>query len=123
MSERLEREIEEILQQAEMPPSSEKAHRGGGRHFDSRSYRIQDALRPKRFFIVAGLLALSWLVLGATGLGMAGVLGWLALVLFIAGYALYFVRSETTPERRWRGQIVDYGDGNSRRSRLRRWLR
>ena len=123
MSKRLEREIEEILQQAEMPPATEKAQRGGGRLPDSRSFRIQDALRPKRFFIVAGLLALSWLVLNAAGLGLGGVFGWLALVLFIAGYALYFVRSESTPERRWRGQVVDYGDTGSWRFRLRRWLR
>ena len=123
MSKRLEREIEEILQQADVPPNSEKAHRGGGRHFDSRSYRIQDALRPKRFFIVAGLLALSWLVLNATGIGLAGLFGWLALVLFIAGYALYFVRSESSTERRWRGQVVDYGSGDTWRDRLRRWLR
>ena len=123
MSKRLEKEIEEILQQAEMPPADEKAHRGGGRRPDSRSFRIQDALRPKRLFIIAGLLALSWLVLNATGLGLAGVFGWLALVLFIAGYALYFVRSESTPERRWRGQVVEYGNDDSWRSRLRRWLR
>jgi hypothetical protein len=122
MSNRLEREIEEILQQAEMPPAAEKAQKGGGQRADSGSFRVQDSLRPKRFFIVAGLLALSWLVLNAMGLGLAGVLGWLALVLFIAGYALYFVRSESTPQRRWRGQVVDYGDRSSWRSRLRRWL-
>ncbi len=122
MSERLEREIEEILQQAELPPASPKAHRGGGRRAGSGSYRIQDALQPKKLFFVSLALFLTWLVLWATNIAQSVVLFWLALVLFIIGYALYFVRSENTPERRWRGQVVDYGDGNSWRDRLRRWL-
>ncbi len=122
MSERLEREIEEILQQAELPPPAPKAHLGGGRRAGRGSYRVQDALQPKKLFLISLALFLSWLVLRVAGAGLGGVLFWLALVIFIVGYALYFVRSENTPERRWRGQVVDYGDGNSWRDRLRRWL-
>ena len=124
MSKRLEREIEEILQQAELPPPSPKAHRGGGRRAGWGSYRVQDALQPKKLFLVSLVLFLSWLVLWSAGAGgpWRSVFFSLALVLFIVGYALYFVRSENTPERRWRGQVVDYGDGNSWRDRLRRWL-
>ena len=121
MNERLEREIEEILRQAEVPPSSRKARGGGGgpsQDFGA-SFGIWDFFLPRRLFYLSGALFLSWLLLKVTGVGFAGIFFWLFLVLFIFAYALYFVRSEKGPERRWRGRVVDNGAGTSWRDRMR----
>jgi len=36
-----------------------------------------------------------------------GPLAWVGLVLFIIGYAMFFIKPPKGPEQRWRGQPLD----------------
>jgi hypothetical protein len=125
MPERLQREIEEILEHSEGSPKDSprqpgKKGKGSGGIFGGW---LGDALAPSRLFMASGALLLTALILNVAGAGLAGLLFWLGLVLFIVAYAIYFVRNEKGPERRWRGRAVEYDAGPSRRGRIRRWFR
>ena len=128
MPERFQREIEEILEHSEdspkdsprQPGKKAKGPSGRGGMF---SGWLGDVLAPSRLFMASGGLLLTALVLNVAGAGLAGLLFWLGLVLFIVAYAIYFVRSEKGPERRWRGRVVEYDTGPSWRGRIRRWFR
>ena len=62
-------------------------------------------------------LGLSW-----GGVGGIGYLAWAGLILFIVGYAMFFVKppSMRPPEKRWRGRPVNDDAGASWWNRLRR---
>ena len=113
MSERYKREIEEILQQAGELGSSARAS-GPKRNFLKLVWlhAIQSvggktwSITPGRVMLTAVVLVLSALLVGAFGLGFAGLLGWAGLILFIIGYAMFFVRP-TQVEKRWRGRAID----------------
>ena len=118
MSERYKREIEEILRQAGelgTGQGSGKSKPGllrlvwlniaqsvGGKTW---------SLSPGRIMLVAIALLLSALVARLIAPGLAGLLAWGGLLLFIVGYALFFVRPPKV-EKRWRGERIDYDQGN-----------
>ena len=122
MSERYKREIEEILQQA-----GELGSGDGARRYRPSLPKlvwqqlIQSvsgkawSLSPGRIMLVAVVLLLSALVL------QVGLLAWAGLLMFIIGYAMFFVRPRQV-EKRWRGQRIDYG-GESWWDRLRRKIK
>ena len=107
MAERYKREIEEILQQAGELGTGNGARRSrpglprlilqqltqsvGGKAW---------SLTPGRVMIGAVVLLLAALFLGIS------LLAWAGLVLFIIGYAMFFVRPRKV-EKLWRGQPID----------------
>ncbi len=130
MSERYQREIEEILQEAGDLESA--GGRTGARPsfwLLARSYIAQSlggkrwALSPGRVMLVAVSLLLAALVLRSAlpGVGVVGPLAWAGLLLFIVGYGLFFIKPPKI-EKRWRGQPLDEG-GESLWSRLRRRIK
>lgn len=128
MSERYKKEIEEILRQAgDLAPS-------GQRKASQRSlwrlvwrYIAQSlggkawSISPGRVMLVAICLLLLALAFGMTLPGIGGPLALAGLLLFIVGYALFFVRPPKF-EKRWRGQPLDDRKG-SWWERLRRRLK
>ena len=127
MAERYKKEIEEILQQAGDLGS------GGPRGAKPNFLRlvwlqlVQSlggktwSLRPGRVMLVAVVLLLSALLVRPAVPGIVGPLAWGGLILFIVGYAMFFIRPPKT-DKRWRGQSIDYS-GDSWWSRLRRKIK
>ena len=117
MSERYKKEIEEILKQAgELGTGSGRPRRQrslwglvwlqvaqsvGGRTW---------SITPGRVMLAAVALLLGALIVQSFAPGIVGLLFWAGLVLFIVGYAMFFVRSPRPPkqEKRWRGQSIEY---------------
>ena len=113
MSNRYQREIEEILKQAgELAPAAEPPPKQVSfrrllwlqvrQSLGGKAWSIS----PGRVMVVAVLLLLSALVLNATLPGLTGPLAWSGLILFIVGYGLFFVRPRKVAKR-WRGQPIE----------------
>ena len=130
MSERFQREIEEVLnnslgrsESSEKPDSHAGSRPNDSSHGDQHSFGwLRGFLVPSRLFITSGGLLLTALILNVAEAGLSGIIFWFGLLLFVFGYAIYFIRSENMPERRWRGKLVDYGSHPTWRERLRGWL-
>jgi hypothetical protein len=56
--------------------------------------------------LIAVCLLLSALLVRAVVPGIAGPLAWAGLLLFVLGYATFFVRPRGV-EKRWRGQSIE----------------
>ena len=127
MAERYKQEIEEILKQAgDLGTGPRRARPGllglvwlqvvqavGGKTW---------SVKPGRVMLVALALLLTALIGGAFVQGApVAILAWGGLVLFIVGYAMFFVRPPTI-EKRWRGESIEYG-GDSWWDRLRRKIK
>ena len=120
MPERYQKEIEDILKQAGdiEPPSSKPVSKPGllrliriyvRNSFDGKPWTLSSG----RVILVSILFLLSAVVFGAMVPGLTGILGWIGLVLFILGYALFFIKPpRSTTEKRWRGQAIEY-EGDS----------
>ena len=130
MPERYQREIEDILRQAG-DLGSGQGNGGSSRSFPRLVWRhlVQSlsgkpwSISPGRVMLTAVVLLLSALIMGALVPGMAGPVAWAGLVLFIVGYAMFFIRpAGGGVEKRWRGQPIDY-DSDSWWGRLRRKIR
>ncbi len=125
---RMDREIEEILERSEAVLASEsRKPRKSGKRGPSRWSRpgwtrLGGTFSPGRIFLAGGALLLTALILQLASTGPVAVFFWLGLILFVFAYALFFVRSSSTPELHWRGRPVDYGKPPSLWTRLRRWL-
>jgi hypothetical protein len=129
MGQRYQKEIEEILEQVnEAPPSNKRAAgRGGGSGGrPAQPDRPQNSGTPLfswlPFRLTAGRLLLTGVVLllGALVLrsaipGVAGPLIWIGIGLFIASYIVFFIRPRRIMEQRWRGRSIEdepLEDGN-----------
>ena len=132
MSERYQREIEEILQQVgEGTPNKESKQTGRGFLLAplSRFFRGVGAhlyLSSGRLMTIIVVLLLSAILVSAIFPGLLGPFVWLGLILFILGYALFFARPGSKMEPRWRGRPVDQlwgGRGESAWERFQRWLK
>ncbi|MCH8825968.1 MAG: hypothetical protein J4O08_07345 [Chloroflexi bacterium] len=106
-------EIEEILRKAELdgptPIRPKKPNFLG-----LLMQYARQSLEGKAFSITPGrvvLVAVSLLLVAAiTRLVVPsafGFLAWAGLILFIVGYALFFIKPPKGPERHWRGQPLD----------------
>lgn len=114
MSDRYEREIEEILRQAGdtgldndkeyrrrrlLPLVLDVAYRSlKGRPWTLTSGRV--------LLIALGVLVLAAILSSVTN-GLGPILGLVGLVIFIVGYAMFFIKPPR-PEKRWRGQPIEY---------------
>ena len=127
MSERYQREIEEILKQAgEVLPASRSKSRLGIWRL-ARLYVGQSlggkmwSLSPGRVMLIAVSLLLSAVIVSALVPGMVAPLAWAGLLLFIVGYAMIFLKPPKI-EKRWRGQPLDE-EGDSWWDRIRRKIK
>ena len=125
MSNRYQREIEEILKQAgdlgtigrdRKPRQSFRrllwsyvSQSLGGRGW---------SISPGRIMLIAGALLLSALIVRVVAPGLVAPLAWAGLLLFIVGYAMIFVKPPRI-EKRWRGQSLEDA-GESWWDRIRR---
>ncbi len=130
MARRYEREIEDILRQAgEVGPGPVRRRRGFLGSL--RAYAASAlggktwAITPGRVMLAAGALLLVGLLMPAFVQGSVWApLAWGGLILFIVGYAMFFIRPrkadkrwrgrpiDDSPDKRWRGQPIDDGDDN-----------
>ena len=130
MSQRLEREIDEILAR-EAPDFSGPPHPIPFRR--RRRFRLPPppgwlGRLPSTSVLMLASIILAILVffLNPRWPLLATVFAVIALALFIAGYVLAFRGPQAVgPDRRWRGQVVEYrrADEPEWLSRFRRWLR
>ncbi len=124
MSERYQREIEEILEEAGdlVPARSRFGFWRLIRAYIGQSLRRKRwSLSPGRVMLIAVSLLLAALVLRGALPGIVGPLAWAGLLLFIVGYGLFFVK-RPKDEKRWRGQALESG-GESLWTRLRRRMK
>ena len=130
MPSRYQREIEDILEKAgEEGPAKRRPRRSS----DRRSFRklvwlyVRQSLSgnlfsisPGRIMLFGFVLLLSFLLVRPFSAGVAGMLAWAGLIIFIIGYALVLVRPPKI-EKRWRGQSVEMDSpGGSWLDRIRR---
>jgi len=114
MSERYKREIEEILKQAGeigSPPKDRKPRKSGvwqliwlyvKRSLGGKAWSFS----PGRVMLIAISLLLAALMVRPFGGGLVAPLAWAGLLLFIIGYAMFFVKPPKI-EKRWRGQVIE----------------
>ncbi len=138
MSQRYQREIEEILDQVNAEAPAEKGgrpvrspadqaspprrSRGGRRGLLSL---IPIGISPGRLLLTGIVLLLAAMVLRSAIPGIAGPLTWTGVGLFIAAYVIFFTRPRRSIERRWRGRSIEDGPPSGRRNpleRLWRWV-
>ena len=113
MSERYQREIEEILDKiGELPRGKAKPKKQGflrtmltaiGRFLGGRGWNLS----PGRIMLGSLVLLLLALIFRASMPGMVAPIAWAAVVLFILGYALFFINPHASYEKRWRGQPIE----------------
>lgn len=113
MPERYQREIEEILKQSGDLGSNEPKRsdqqsiwrlmlRSLGRFLGGRTWSIS----PGRVMLAAVVLLLLAFVLRFSASGLVAPLAWAGLLLFIVGYAMFFLRPPRI-EKRWRGRSME----------------
>jgi hypothetical protein len=133
MSDRYEREIDELLHNLEGRMRREPLSRKFSRRFRPYSAGLQGALgaflrRPptEQFMIAAMVLVVLSFLLNIFSLGKwAGYTSILSVVLFVLGLALSLAgRHSPGYQKRWRGRELDYNSyGPSIWDQLRNWLR
>ena len=113
MSERYKKEIEDILDQAGDLGSGPRSKPGLLRLLWTQAARSVSgkpwSISPGRVMIGSVGLLVAALLLRPAIPGATGAMLWAALLLFILGYAMFFMRGARTPEKRWRGQPLEYG--------------
>ena len=113
MSERYQQEIEEILGKIdELPLHRAKPKKlsfprimltAAGRFLGGRGWNLS----PGRIMLGSLVLLLLALLFRASMPGMVAPIAWAAVVLFILGYALFFINPHASNEKRWRGQLIE----------------
>ncbi|MBI4199418.1 MAG: hypothetical protein HY535_02960 [Chloroflexi bacterium] len=127
MPEKYQREIEEILRKvAELQPARPRPRRPGVFGGVSRQARrpfaaLRRTLSPGRLLLASVALVLVAIVLRARVPDTAGVVAWAAIVIFVVGYALFFVAPPQRYQKRWRGRPIASATPGWWQ-RLRRWL-
>ena len=126
MADRLEKELEEILEgDASQPREPEQAsprdslRKIPGSGFLRRLMHLN--IHPGKFMLASIAILLVALILYNSALSNAGSLVWLAVALFAGSYLLFFMNpSKSTPEKRWRGEIIE--PGSSLFSKIKKWI-
>lgn len=116
MSQRYQREIEEILRQAGEWTGGKGGHRPRKSVWRVAREQLRQAfagrawsISPGRVMLLAVALLLTALLIRAMIPGIVGPLAWAGLVLFIVGYAMFFIKPPKM-EKRWRGHSLDDSD-------------
>ena len=120
MDRRLEREIQEILDNSTGQSSGLSSEEIKPTMEPHGKFSILGSIRKKiffkQFFVTSVGLMFSALILGIISPGIkSGVLFWFGLTLFIITYAFYFTRPLPNSQLRWRGKPVKYDDDSSKR--------
>lgn len=133
MSERYQREIEEILRQVGESTSTKGPEEGRGYPLLSGLSRAGRAignriyLNTGRLMFIGLALLLSAVLISAIVPGVVGPIVWSGLILFILAYALFFARAKPNVEKRWRGRPIDNQSSSWREAGLwgkfQRWLK
>ena len=121
MPEKYRKEVEEILEQAGVPPGRGVVPRRkpgfwrllwmyAGKALGGRTW----AITPGRVMIAAVVVLLLALVLRA-----GPIMGLIGLLLFIVAYAMFFMRPRNRVERRWRGRPIEEEDDSGWWDRIR----
>ena len=128
MPQKYQREIEEILQQAgdlglsDPPKRRQKLGfpRLAWEYFKQSIGGSAFSITPGRIMLGAVLILLAALVLNLAtpGFGIVGILAWLGFILFIVGYAMFFIKPKPV-QKRWRGDVIEYRQGDSLWDKLR----
>lgn len=129
MSDKYEKEIEEILKRAEeVMPKDRQGSTGKQLGTPLRSLGRLSSSGGRGFKISAGKIMLASfgllllaLILGAIGIGNVVLLVVAGLILFVIAYALFFVRPGASYEKRWRGRVIEEEPGVW--DRVKRWLK
>ena len=124
MSNKYQKEIEEILKRAEevMPKDAARPTRKGasssllGRFTNGGGPRISAG----KIMLTSFALLLLAMILSFMGIGNVVLLVAAGLVLFVIAYALFFVRPSASYEKRWRGRVIE--DQPTVWGRVKRWL-
>ena len=126
MSEKYQREIEEILGNVEdLRARSAKSKKRGflraigpviGGFLGGRGWRLS----PGRIMLGSLVLLLVALLIKGSTPGLVAPLVWTGVVLFILGYALFFINPPPY-EKRWRGHVIETTP--RWRDRFLRWLK
>ncbi len=131
MPSRYEREIEDILEKAGIEGSDAPRRRQPRRRGFWRLvwlYARQSlsgsplSITPGRVMLLGVALLLSFLLVRPFNAGVAGIVAWAGLIVFIIGYGYALARPRRT-EARWRGKPVDDSRGEGWLSRLKRRIR
>ena len=132
MSNKYEKEIEDILKRAEEVLPKDRAEPSTtetkppvpgplSRFTGGRGLKISAG----KLMLASFALLLLAMILGASGVGKVIYLVVAGLILFVIAYALFFVRpgspSGAGYEKRWRGRLIE--ERPSLWDRLKRWLR
>ena len=113
MSERYQREIEEILNQAGESVPADGSKKGRGIPLIPPFFRKGSGTGRRvhfssgRLMFIGLALLLSAILVSAMFPGLLGPIVWLSLILFILGYVLFFARPSAGPEKRWRGRVIE----------------
>ena len=116
MGQKYREEIEEILEQAGDLRSSSNVNSQRKKALATRAWHTIRwslngsllSLNPGRVLLIGLSFLLASFVLNLTtpGFGLIGILGWSGFILFIAGYAMFFIRPKSV-EKRWRGEVIE----------------
>lgn len=114
MPDQYEKEIEDILRQAEeeapLPrPRSRQSLRSLVWQYARQSLNNNAwGISPGRIMLVALVILLAAFLLRPLIPGMFGLLAWAGLIIFIVAYGLFFVKpSKPYPSKKWRGRYID----------------
>ena len=117
MPDKYQQEIEEILKQAgELKGTAQRQKSRQSTWRLTWLYLLRSlggkawSLQPGRVMLIAVCLLLAALIFSRMIPGLGGPLALAGLLLFIVGYALFFVKPRKI-EKRWRGQPLDDGQG------------
>ena len=114
MSEKYQREIEDILGQVEGPAQRKaRLKKPGlfrillnalGRFLGGKGWNLS----PGRIMLGSLAILLVAVLFSASMPGILGpALAWGAVILFILGYALFFINPSSSYEKRWRGEAIE----------------
>ena len=126
MSNKYMKEIEEILKRADavMPKDSPRATKKGTAESTPPLGRLSIGgfrISAGKVMLTSFALLLLAMILSFMGVGNVVPVVAAGLILFVIGYALFFVRPGTSSyEKRWRGRIIE--DQPTMWERVKRWL-
>ena len=113
MSEKYQKEIEDLLDNISSFPQRRAKKRqqglfsavlsGVGKFLGGRGWSIS----PGRIMLGAVILLLMAWWFTTMLPGIAGLVAWVAVILFILGYALFFINPRSSYEKRWRGEPLE----------------
>ena len=126
MAKKYQREIEDILKQAGEVVPARRSH-GSSAGLPTLAWRYLAAsvrdrsarFSPGRLMFIGVALLLATLIFRPLVSWMVAPLAVVGVIVFVAGYGMFFIKPRRRYEKRWRGQPID-DDGGSLWDRFRR---